>query len=94
MQSQHPILLAVGVLGYHINVHEPFSGSALCHLSEHHWEVLIMVYTLSSSTWISFFLLSIIDGDSLKSALIPLCALPLHQLGQEQRWEGIKVCER
>lgn len=53
-----------------------------------------MVYTLSSSTWIRFFLLSIIDGDSLKSALIPFCALPLQQLGQEQRWEGVKVCER
>lgn len=35
-------------------------------------------------------LLSIIDGDSLKSALIALGALPLLQLGQEQRWEGVK----
>lgn len=85
MQSQHPSLLAASVLRYQINVHGQFSGSALCHLSEQHWEVLIMVYTLSSSTWIRFFLLSIIDGDLLKSALIPLCVLPLQQLDQEQR---------
>lgn len=93
VQSQHPSLLAVSVLGYQINVHGQFSGSGLCHLSEQHWEALITVYTLSSSTWIRFFILSIIDGDLLKSASIPLCALPLQQLGREQGWEGIKVCK-
>lgn len=47
-----------------------------------------MVYTLSSSTWIHFFTLSIIHDDLLSSALLLLSAIPFQQLGQRYQWEG------
>lgn len=52
-----------------------------------------MVYTLSSSTWIRFFILSIIDGDLLKSASIPLCALPCSSWAGNRDGKGSK-CAR
>lgn len=53
-----------------------------------------MVYTLSSSTWIRFFLLSIIDGDLLKSALIPLCALPCSSWARNRDGKRSKCARR
>jgi len=49
-----------------------------------------MVYTLSSSTWIHFFILSIIHDDLLNSALFLFSATPFQQLGQQYKWEAAK----
>lgn len=49
-----------------------------------------MVYTLSSSTWIHFFTLSIIHDDLLNSALPLVSAIPFQQLVQRYNWEGVR----
>lgn len=49
-----------------------------------------MVYTLSSSTWIHFFILSIIHDDLLNSALLLFSAVPFQQLGQRCHREGVQ----